>query len=159
MKYSMILMLTTALLASSKLVVDYTGGQDASVLGNVELEGLDLGCKIINGQAGNAAFIKPEDDSSNGKPSLHLKRDPRFRRAEVKALAKSDNKVKSGKTYFIGYNFRLSALQNGMAVFQWYVLIKPRRDMKEYVLTPPANTGRNGTRLQSRSRTFPSMFM
>lgn len=132
MKYSLVLMMSTALLATSKLVVDYTGGQDASVLGNVELEGLDLGCKIINGEAGNAAFIKPEDDSSNGKPSLHLKRDPRFRRAEIKALAKSDNKVQRNKTYFIGYNFRLSTAKNAMAVFQWYVF--------DSRLPPPSNS-------------------
>lgn len=121
MKYSLVLILSTALLATSKLIVNYTGGQDASVLGNVEIEGQDLGCHITNGAAGNAAFIKPENDSSNGKPSLHFKRDPHFRRAEVKAMARSDNKATAGKTYYIGYNFRISAAQDSLVIFQWYV--------------------------------------
>lgn len=122
MKYSFVLLLSTALLTSSKLIVDYTGGQDVSVLGNAELEGQDLGCKIINGQAGNAAFIKAQPDSTNGRPALHLKRDPHFRRAEIKAMAENDNKAKANKTYYIGYNFRLSAAQESLVIFQWYVL-------------------------------------
>lgn len=125
MKYSLVLILSTALLATSKLIVDYTGGQDASVLGNVELEGQELGCKINNGAAGNSVFVKAENDSSNGKPSLHLKRDPHFRRAEVKAMANSNNKPQVDKTYYIGYNFRLSAVHESLVIFQWYVQVLP----------------------------------
>lgn len=121
MKYSFALVLSTALLVSSKLIVDYTGGQDASVLGTVELEGQELGCHITNGEAGNSVFVKPENDSSNGKPSLHLKRDPHFRRAEVKAMANSSNKPQINKTYYIGYDFRLAAVAESLVIFQWYV--------------------------------------
>lgn len=119
MQFSQLLLLASlASLATPKLLIDYTGGQAASVLGNVELEGQDLGCKITS--AGNAAFIKPEADSSNGTPSLHYKRDPHFRRAEVKALAKGHAyQAEAGKTYYIGYHFRLGAKSPGLAIFQW----------------------------------------
>lgn len=125
MKYSLVLLLSSAFLATSTLLVDYHGGDAASVLGNVELEGQELGCKILNGQAGNAVFIKSEPDSTNGKNSLHYKRDPHFRRAEVKALATSSNKAKVNKTYYIGYNFRLAKAHDGLVIFQWYALDSP----------------------------------
>lgn len=122
MKYSLALLLSSALLATSTLIVDYHGGDAPSVLGNVELEGQELGCKINNGQAGNAVFIKNEVDATTGMNSLHYKRDPHFRRAEVKALATSSNKAKVNKTYYIGYNFRLSQAHDGLVIFQWYIL-------------------------------------
>jgi hypothetical protein len=131
---SLLVLLSSFLLSSATLLVDYHGGDAASVLGNVELEGQELGCKIINGQAGNACFIKPEVDSATGKPSLHFKRDPHFRRAEVKALYTSANKAVVDKTYYIGYNFRLSKAYESLVIFQWWVNI-PRQEVMACALT------------------------
>lgn len=119
MKYSLFLALSTALLATSRLLVDYTGGQPVSALGDLGLEGQELNCLMHNEKAGNSLFIRPETDSSNGRPSLHFKRDPHFRRAEVRAMGK--NKPVVNKTYYIGYNFRLSTVHESLVIFQWYV--------------------------------------
>lgn len=118
MKFSntLISLLLAAATAQAALLVDYRGGQPATQLGNVELEGNALGCRIQNGKAGNAAFIRPEKDPKTGRDSLHLHRDPNFRRAEVKVLG---GKIQSGKTYYIGYEFRLRAKGNSLVVFQW----------------------------------------
>lgn len=131
---SLLVLLSSFLLSSATLLVDYHGGDAASVLGNVELEGQELGCKILNGQAGNACFIKPEVDSATGKNSLHFKRDPHFRRAEVKALYTSTGKAVANKTYYIGYNFRLSKAYEDLVIFQWWVNIS-RQEVMACVLT------------------------
>ncbi|RPB10267.1 hypothetical protein P167DRAFT_547358 [Morchella conica CCBAS932] len=154
---SLLVLLSSFLLSSATLLVDYHGGDAASVLGNVELEGQELGCKILNGQAGNACFIKPEPDSATGKNSLHFKRDPHFRRAEVKALYTSANKAVVDKTYYIGYNFRLSKAYEDLVIFQWKKWDKtaePQQNIPLYVFfnenldltieyTIPGGTGSN----------------
>jgi len=135
MKPLTLLLLLLSTTASARLLIDYHGGDAPSVLGNVELEGQDLGCKILNGQAGNSAFIKAETDKTTGKPSLHFKRDPHFRRAEVKALPGS-GQVSEGKTYYIGYNFRLSAWKRDLVIFQWKKwdkLAEPQQNIPLYV--------------------------
>ena len=102
--------------AQAALLVDYRGGEPANRLGNVELEGNALGCKIQNGKAGNAAFIRPEKSPKTGREALHLHRDPNFRRAEVKALG---GKIQAGKTYYIGYEFELRSKGESLVIFQW----------------------------------------
>lgn len=104
--------------ARAALLVDYRGGDPANKLGNAELEGNALGCKIQNGKAGNAAFIRPEKNPQTGREALHLHRDPYFRRAEVKAL---DGQIKAGKTYYIGYEFGLRSKGESLVIFQWSV--------------------------------------
>jgi len=105
-------------IAQAALLIDYRGGEPANKLGNAELEGNALGCKIKNGKAGNAAFIRPGKDPKTGREALHLHRDPHFRRAEVKALG---GQIKAGKTYYIGYEFRLRAKGESLVIFQWSV--------------------------------------
>lgn len=135
MKPTALLLFLLSTTASARLLVDYRGGDAPSVLGNTELEGQDLGCKITNGQAGNAAFIKAEVDKTTGKPSLHFKRDPHFRRAEVKALP-GDGQLVAGKTYYIGYNFRVSTWKKDLVIFQWKKwdkLAEPQQNIPLYV--------------------------
>lgn len=108
--FSQLLLTTT----HASLLIDYRGGQPAAALGNAELEGNALGCKIRS--AGDAAFIRPEKDPQMGRDALHFHRDSHFRRAEVKALG---GQIKPGKTYFIGYEFRLSKQKESLVVFQW----------------------------------------
>ncbi|KAF8465761.1 hypothetical protein BDZ91DRAFT_783218 [Kalaharituber pfeilii] len=76
--------LFSLVLVNLLIIMDYRGGEPATKIGNVELEGQDLGCKIKAGRAGNAAFIRPEMDETTGRQSLHFKRDPHFRRAEAR---------------------------------------------------------------------------
>ncbi|KAI5780205.1 hypothetical protein DFH27DRAFT_360502 [Peziza echinospora] len=129
--------LLLAPLVQATLLVNYSGGDAAKVLGNVELEGSELGCKITNGKAGNACFIKPEADSLTGRPSLHFKRDPYFRRAEVKSLAAGHQyQAVENKTYHIGYEFRLSAVRESLVIFQWKKWdkeIEPKQNIPLYV--------------------------
>lgn len=119
MKPSIFLLFSSALLASAKLIVDFEGGVDPITdLGNAELEGQDLGCKITNGQAGDAAYIRNGVDKATGQKALRFHRDPHFRRAEVKGMV-GDKKAKEGKTYYIGYHFRLDKAKSGLDIFQW----------------------------------------
>ena len=113
MQLTTIIALALASLTSAELLVNYSGGQPISALGGAEMEGGELHCAINS--AGNACFIRPEKDNDNGRQSLHFKRDPHFRRAEVKAL---DGQVKANNHYYIGYNFRLSAVGDGLVPFQ-----------------------------------------
>lgn len=80
------------MLAAAKLIIDFKGGDHPSTLGNIELEGQDLGCKLTS--AGNAAFIRTEKDPATGTDALHYHRDPHFRRAEVKTMAKADVRIR-----------------------------------------------------------------
>lgn len=80
------------MLAAAKLIIDFKGGDHPSTLGNIELEGQDLGCKLTS--AGNAAFIRTEKDPVTGTDALHYHRDPHFRRAEVKTMAKADVRIR-----------------------------------------------------------------
>ncbi|KAI5783649.1 hypothetical protein EDC01DRAFT_618727 [Geopyxis carbonaria] len=100
--------------ASSKLLVDYKGGQAATVLGNPEIEGQNRGDKPTN--PGNKIYIKPGKDPLNGLQALHYHRDPHYRRTEVRALA---NKIQKNKTYYIGYHLRLTKSFNNLVIFQW----------------------------------------
>jgi len=131
------LVLALPLLASARLLVDYTGGSnfDSRSFGNKELEGNALGCKIS--QAGDAAFIRSGTDPSNKRPALHFHRDPHFRRAEVKALGQGTGKeVVKDRTYYIGYNFRLDRKANGLVIFQWKKWDKnaaPKQNIPLYV--------------------------
>src|SRR4030081_3716788 len=100
MKPSYLLFYLT-LVADAALLIDYTGGQPASVMGGAQLEGQHLGDKIP--LPGNSSiFIKPGNDS-NGRPALHYHRDPHFRRTEVHGKGS----YAANHTYFVGYNFRL----------------------------------------------------
>lgn len=121
MKFTSLLAVASLLsLGTSELLVDYKGGQPARSLGNSELEGQDLGCKLSD--AGNANYIRPGVDNSNGRRGLHFKRDPHFRRAEVKALhQKENNPLQPNNKYYIGYHFRLTAKGDHLAIFQWFV--------------------------------------
>lgn len=68
---------------------------------------------------------KPETPPSSSRRTIrpiespHC--DPHFRHAEVKTIAKSDNKAKADKTYYIGYNSRISAAHEPLVIFRWYV--------------------------------------
>ncbi|KZV97092.1 hypothetical protein EXIGLDRAFT_833088 [Exidia glandulosa HHB12029] len=110
------LVLLAASVASGRLLIDYRGGDPVSNLGTIELEGQELGEKIDAGTGGTAVFIKPEADSKLGVQCLHYKRDPHYRRAEVRAL---QDQLSTGKTYYIGYTLRLSRAHSGLVIFQW----------------------------------------
>ncbi|KAI5778633.1 hypothetical protein EDC01DRAFT_340133 [Geopyxis carbonaria] len=105
-----------ASMASAKVLLDYKGGQPASDLGNVELEGQNLGDKIKAGDGGDDVYIRPETDPESGLEALHYHREPHFRRTEVKAMA---NKIEEDKTYYIGYHLRLEKTANSLVIFQW----------------------------------------
>jgi len=112
MQLTTIITLALASLTSATLLVNYSGGPLSSL--DMEMEGGELHCTIQS--AGNACFIKAEEDSDNGRQSLHFKRDPHFRRAEIRTLT---GQIETNKHYYIGYNFRLSAVGNGLVPFQF----------------------------------------
>ncbi|KAL7272649.1 hypothetical protein RUND412_004538 [Rhizina undulata] len=130
-------------IVTGTLLVDYRGGDAPSVLGNAELEGQDLGCKIINGDAGNAAYIRAELDAATGKPSLHFHRDPHFRRAEVKALPGGTYpQAVENRTYYIGYHFRVATEVDSLVIFQWKKwdkVAEPAQNIPLYVYFESAN--------------------
>lgn len=94
MRLSLIMTLASSpfMLAAAKLIIDFKGGDHPSALGIPELEGQNLGCKLTS--AGNAAFIRTEKDPATGTDALHYHRDPHFRRAEVRAMAGSDVRLR-----------------------------------------------------------------
>jgi len=109
-----ILPIVFASLASATVLLDYKGGDEPSKLGNVELEGQNLGDKIKDG--GDDVYIRPDTDPESGLKALHYHREPHFRRAEVKAMA---NKIEEDKTYYIGYHLRLEKTLDSLVIFQW----------------------------------------
>jgi len=102
--------------ASAKLLIDFTGGDDPSKLGHIELERYTLGDRIPPGEGGDDVFIKNEEDKSLSRPSLHYKRSAHFRRAEMRIL---ENTLKQDHTYYVGWTFRLPHSRAGLVVFQW----------------------------------------
>lgn len=72
--------LLLASVASATILLDYKGGEPASKLGNVELEGQNLGDKIKAGEGGDDVYIRPETDPESGLEALHYHREPHFRR-------------------------------------------------------------------------------
>ncbi|KAL7275384.1 hypothetical protein RUND412_001662 [Rhizina undulata] len=115
MKCSLLFLLPALLsVANAKLLLDYKGGDKASVLGNVELEGQELHDHIKDG--GKNVYIKPGNDPEANLPALHYHREAHFRRAEVKALT---DKIEEGKTYYIGYHLRVPKTRNSLVLFQW----------------------------------------
>ncbi|KAH7100102.1 hypothetical protein BKA62DRAFT_707609 [Auriculariales sp. MPI-PUGE-AT-0066] len=120
MRASIVLRAVIASLASStacgKLLVDFKGGDEPSKLGAIELESFNLGDRIPAGQGGDDVFIKNEEDSDLGMPSLHYKRSAHYRRAEMRIL---DHDIQEGQTYYVGFKFRLAHSRKGLAIFQW----------------------------------------
>ena len=113
---SIVLLLSSVLsFATSSLLVDFKGSDDTSALGSCQLEGQNLGDHIPC-PGNDQVFIKPGRDPA-GKAALTYHRDPHFRRTEVRAGEVS--MWEAEKTYFIGYSFMLSNIQNSLVIFQW----------------------------------------
>ena len=104
-----------AALSNASLLIDYHGGDDTSVLGSCQLEGQNLNDHIKC--PGNSSIsIKPGQDPS-GRACLAYHRNEHFRRAEVEAGEQS--MWEAEKTYYAGYNFKITNNGNGLVLFQW----------------------------------------
>lgn len=102
-------------LSNASLVVDYTGGEDVSVLGSCQLEGQNLD-DHISCPGNSSIYIKPGQDP-NGKAALVYHRDAHFRRAEVEAGKQS--MWEAEKTYYAGYNLMITNNRTSLVLFQW----------------------------------------
>lgn len=101
-------------LSTSTLLINYAAHSPVSALGECQLEGSFHGDHIAC--PGNSSIYIKTGTDPDGKPALHYHRDPTFRRAEVKgAGAYAEN-----KHYYVGYEFRLGNIHEGLTVFQWY---------------------------------------
>ena len=108
-------LLTSALsLTTATLLIDYTAPAAVSLMGSCQLEGSSLG-DHIECPGNSDIYIKPGKDPK-GKAALHFHRDPDFRRAEVKGKGNYAGE----KSYFVGYEFKLSNYHEHLALFQWY---------------------------------------
>lgn len=111
-------LLTLSYVAWAELLVNYTGGQPASVLGIAQLEGQNLGdrfdcCPNVS------CFIEPCLDSS-GRPALHFHRAPHFRRAEVEVANDTHHGPwKANQTYYVEYELQITNEREALVLFQW----------------------------------------
>ena len=101
----------------SKLLVDFNAaaGDDPSVLGLANLEGIRGVTQKVNTPD---LFIDLGIDP-NGIPAAHFHRDVGNIRTEYHSLNK---KTEANTTYYIGYTFMLSQLQDNLMIWQLYVL-------------------------------------
>ena len=100
----------------AKLLVDFRGDQKPSELGPIELERHSLGDHVDSKEGGNDVYIRDDEDKVLGRPALHFHRSPHFRRAELRFL---DHEIEEGRTYYLGYQFRLSKSRPGLVIFQF----------------------------------------
>ncbi|KZV87246.1 hypothetical protein EXIGLDRAFT_840110 [Exidia glandulosa HHB12029] len=157
MRFFLLLSLSLcASLARSKLLVNYTGGQPATVLGVVELEGQDLGDRLSILDAGDEAYIQPVLDDKTNMSALRFHRDSHYRRAEVRSLY---GDVEANKTYYIGYTLRVPKMRDHLVIFQWKKqdkLAAPRQNIPFHLFfsgpdqlsleyTTPGSNGSNRT--------------
>ncbi|CAI6340484.1 unnamed protein product [Periconia digitata] len=112
--YSLLSLLSLAITASSKLVVDYNAehDDDVSKLGFANLEQA-RNDKIKSNT--NDLYIKAGEDW-RGTKSAHFHRKKGYIRAEMHALKEQ---TKAGETYYITYSFALGAIPDSLMVLQW----------------------------------------
>lgn len=99
--------------AYAAVIIDYRGGNPASDMGKVQLEGTFKHDWIKKDN--DSIFIRPGTDPHCGAPVLHYHRDPVYRRAEVKGKGV----YAENKGYDIQYNVSFARSHNGLSIFQW----------------------------------------
>jgi hypothetical protein len=112
-------LLAFSYVACATLLVNYTGGQPASVLGIAQFEGQNLNdrfdcCPNIS------CYIEPCNDAS-GRLALHFHREPHFRRAEVEMSTdeKSHGPWEANQTYYMEYELQITNEREALVLFQW----------------------------------------
>ncbi|KAJ8130913.1 hypothetical protein O1611_g2710 [Lasiodiplodia mahajangana] len=101
-------------MAASALLVDYNAarGDDPSKMGLLNLESTK-GTKVPKNTAD--LYIKSDVDWK-GTKCAHVHHKKGWLRAEYHAL---NQKTESGKTYFIGYQFAVGVIPDGLLIWQW----------------------------------------